>query len=97
MNNTIAERFNVSGALVVKLFGNHDRERDHFADRGRPVRDIGVTSAMYSRVLFVALGFVAAVGTAVVYYVGGRLAIDGAIPIGTLAAFVSTSARSTNR
>ena len=48
MNNTIAERFNVSGALVVKLFGNHDRERDHFADRAARVRDIGVTSAMYS-------------------------------------------------
>ena len=72
MNNTIAERFNVSGALVVKLFGNHDRERDTFADRAARVRDIGVTTAMYSRVLFVALALVAAVGTAVVYYVGGE-------------------------
>jgi ATP-binding cassette subfamily B protein len=88
MNNTIAERFNVSGALVVKLFGRHDRERDHFAERAARVRDIGVTSAMYSRVLFVALGFVAAVGTAVVYLVGGQLVIDNAIPLGTLAAFV---------
>ena len=88
MNNTIAERFNVSGALVVKLFGSHDRERDHFAKRAARVRDIGVTSAVYSSALFVALGFVAAVGTAVVYYVGGRLAIDGAISIGTVAAFV---------
>jgi ATP-binding cassette subfamily B protein len=88
MNNTIAERFNVSGALVVKLFGNHDRERAFFAQRAARVRDIGVTSAMYSRVLFVALGFVAAVGTAVVYLVGGNLVIDGAIPIGTLVAFV---------
>jgi ATP-binding cassette subfamily B protein len=88
MNNTIAERFNVSGALVVKLFGNHDRERDHFAERAARVRDIGVTSAVYSSALFVALGLVAAVGTAVVYYVGGRLAIDGAISIGTVAAFV---------
>ena len=56
MNNTIAERFNVSGALVVKLFGNHDHERDSFAERAGRVRDIGVTTAMYSRVLFVALG-----------------------------------------
>jgi ATP-binding cassette subfamily B protein len=88
MNNTIAERFNVSGALVVKLFGSHDRERDHFAQRAARVRDIGVTSAMYSRVLFVALGFVAAVGTAVVYLVGGQLVIDNAIPLGTLVAFV---------
>jgi ATP-binding cassette subfamily B protein len=88
MNNTVAERFNVAGALVVKLFGSHDRERDLFAGRARRVRDIGITTAMYSRVLFVALGFVAAVGTAVVYYLGGRLVIEDAISIGTLAAFV---------
>ncbi|HEY3725431.1 MAG TPA: ABC transporter ATP-binding protein [Acidimicrobiia bacterium] len=88
MNNTIAERFNVSGALVVKLFGSHDRERDSFAQRAGRVRDIGVTSAVYSSALFVALGLVAAIGTAIVYYVGGRLAIDGAISIGTVAAFV---------
>ena len=88
MNNTIAERFNVAGALVVKLFGANDRERDDFAGRAAQVRDIGVTTAMYSRVLFVALGLVAAVGTAVVYYVGGHLAITGAISIGTVGAFV---------
>ncbi len=88
MNNTIAERFNVAGALVVKLFGNHDTEREKFAARAARVRDIGISSAMYSRVLFVALGFVAAVGTAVVYYVGGRLVIEDAISIGTVGAFV---------
>jgi ATP-binding cassette subfamily B protein len=88
MNNTVSERFNVSGALVVKLFGNHDRERDLFGGRAARVRDIGITTAMYSRVLFVALGFVAAVGTAVVYFIGGKLAIEDAITVGTLAAFV---------
>jgi ATP-binding cassette, subfamily B, bacterial len=88
MNNTIAERFNVAGALVVKLFGRHDQEREGFSGRASRVRDIGVTSAMYARVLFVALGLVAAVGTAVVYYVGGNLVISGAIQIGTIAAFV---------
>ncbi len=86
MSNTIAERFNVAGALVVKLFGKQDRERDDFSDRAGQVRDIGVQSAMYSRVLAVALGFVAAVGTAIVYYVGGRMVIDGTISIGTLGA-----------
>ena len=86
MSNTIAERFNVAGALVVKLFGKQDRERDDFSDRAAQVRDIGVKSAMYSRVLAVALGFVAAVGTAIVYYVGGRMVIDGTISIGTLGA-----------
>ncbi|MGH9032328.1 MAG: ABC transporter ATP-binding protein, partial [Acidimicrobiia bacterium] len=88
MNNTIAERFNVAGALVVKLFGRHERERDGFEKRAGRVRDIGLASAMYSRVLFVALGLVAAVGTAVVYFVGGNLVISGAIEIGTIAAFV---------
>ena len=88
MNNTIAERFNVAGALVVKLFGSRERERSGFERRARRVRDIGVRSAMYSRVLFVALGLIAAVGTAVVYYVGGRLVISGAMTIGTVAAFV---------
>ena len=88
MNNTIAERFNVAGALVVKLFGKHDRERDQFEDRADRVRDIGVATAMYSRVLFVALGLVAAVGTAVVYLVGGNLVISGTLSIGTVAAFV---------
>jgi len=88
MNNTVTERFNVSGALVVKLFGRSDDERDLFAERAGKVRDIGLKTAMYSRILFVALGFVAAVGTAVVYLVGGNLVISGAIGIGTVAAFV---------
>lgn len=86
MSNTIAERLNVAGALVVKLFGRQDRERDQFASRAAKVRDIGVQSAMYSRVLMVALGFVAAVGTAIVYLFGGRMVIDGTISIGTLGA-----------
>ncbi len=88
MNNTVAERFNVAGALVVKLFGSHDREQDMFSDRARRVRDIGVRSALLARILFVGLGLVAAVGTAVVYYLGGRFAIDGVIAVGTVAAFV---------
>ncbi len=88
MNNTIVERFNVAGALVVKLFGNPDTETAGFASRAARVRDIGILTAMYSRVLFVALGFVTAVGTAIVYYLGGHLVISGAISIGTVAAFV---------
>ena len=88
MNNTVVERFNVAGALVVKLFGSHDAERDNFSGRAGRVRDIGITTAMYSRVLFVALGFVTAVGTAIVYLVGGNLVISGVISIGTIAAFV---------
>jgi ATP-binding cassette subfamily B protein len=87
MNNTIAERFNVGGALVVKLFGKHRRESTTFSDRAGRVRDIGVQTAMFSRFLFAALALVAAVGTAIVYFVGGNLAISGTIGVGTIAAF----------
>ncbi len=87
MNNTLSERFNVAGALVVKLFGQHDREREGFSGRAERVRDIGVETAMYARVLFVALGLVAAIGTAIVYFVGGNLAVSGSIGAGTIAAF----------
>ena len=87
MNNMTAERFNVSGALLVKLFGNQDLEHTSFARRAAGVRDAGVRSAMYSRVLFVVLGLVASVGTAVVYLVGGRLAINGDLSSGDVVAF----------
>ncbi|WP_254126774.1 ABC transporter ATP-binding protein [Aquihabitans sp. G128] len=86
MNTTMTERFGVSGALLVKLFGQHDRERDGFADRAARVRDIGVRSAMYSRTFVVALTMVGAVGTAVIYLIGGRLVISGSITTGTLVA-----------
>ncbi len=87
MNNLTAERFNVAGALIAKLFGRRDREQADFARRASRVRDIGVRTAMYGRVLFVALALVAAVGTAVVYWVGGNLAVSGTISAGTVAAF----------
>jgi ATP-binding cassette subfamily B protein len=87
MNNLTVERFNVAGALVAKMFGKRDREQAEFSARAGRVRDIGIRTAMYSRVLFIALGFVAAVGTAIVYWVGGDLAVSGAISAGTVAAF----------
>lgn len=86
MNTTMTERFNVAGALLVKLFGRADDEAREFADRAGRVRDIGVRSAMYSRTFMVALSLVGAVGTAVIYLVGGRLVISGAITLGTLVA-----------
>src|SRR5262249_5793174 len=88
MNNITAERFNVAGAMVAKLFGHPDRDRDDFATRAGNVRDVGITTAMYSRVLFIALGLVTAVGTAIVYLVGGNLAVSGTLQAGTVAAFV---------
>ena len=86
MNNTMAERFNVAGALLVKLFGRHGAEAADFSDRAGRVRDIGVRSAMYSRIFLVALTMVGAVGTAIVYWLGAHLVIDEAITIGTLTA-----------
>ena len=86
MNSTMTERFNVAGALLVKLFGRHDDEAADFSDRAGRVRDIGVRSAMYSQVFLVALTLVGAVGTAIVYWLGGHLAIDGALSAGTLVA-----------
>ena len=86
MNTTMTERFNVAGALLVKLFGRHDQEAADFSARASRVRDIGVRSAMYSRVFMIALGLVGAVGTALVYLIGGRLVVEGTISIGTLVA-----------
>jgi ATP-binding cassette subfamily B protein len=88
MNNMTAERFNVAGAMLAKLFGHPDRERDQFANTAGKVRDVGITTAMYSRVLLIALGLVTAIGTAIVYWVGGDLAVSGTLEVGTVAAFV---------
>lgn len=86
MNNTMTERFNVAGALLVKLFGRHEAEAADFGERAGRVRDIGVRSAMYSRVFVVALTLVGAIGTALVYWLGGHLVIDNNITPGTLVA-----------
>jgi ATP-binding cassette subfamily B protein len=89
MNARMTERFNVSGAMLVKLFGNHNRERDEFADRAGQVRDIGVKTAMYGRTFFIALGLVGALGTAAVYWLGGISVINGVITVGTLVAMAA--------
>ncbi|MCP3853985.1 MAG: ABC transporter ATP-binding protein [Actinomycetia bacterium] len=86
MNTTMTERFNISGALLVKLFGRHDEERDEFAARAAQVRDIGIRSAMHSRVFFISLGLVGTIGTALIYGLGGHFVINGTISIGDLGA-----------
>jgi len=86
MNNTMTERFNVAGALLVKLFGRHDSETSDFSARAGRVRDIGIKSAMFSRVFLVSLTLVGSIGTALVYWLGGRLAINQDITAGTLVA-----------
>jgi ATP-binding cassette subfamily B protein len=89
MNTRMTERLNVSGALLVKLFGFQPRESSEFSDRAGKVRDIGVRTAMYGRTFFIALGLVASLGTAAVYWLGGLSVIDGAITVGTLVAMAA--------
>ncbi len=89
MNSTMTERFGVAGALLVKLFGSYRTETESFSGRAARVRDIGVRSAVYSRTFFIALGLVAAIGTAVVYWVGGQLVIADVITLGTLVALAA--------
>src|SRR5579859_5369175 len=84
MNATMTERFNVAGALLVKLFGRLGDESSSFRRRAARVRDIGVTSAMYGRAFFVALTLVAALAQALVYGLGGYYAIRGHLSAGTV-------------
>ncbi len=86
MGTTMTERFNVAGAMLVKLFGKPSTESQVFAGRAARVRDIGVVQAMYGSTLFIALTLLASLATAVVYGVGGRLVIDGAFQVGALVA-----------
>jgi ATP-binding cassette, subfamily B, bacterial len=84
MGSTMTERFNVAGAMLVKLFGKPDAESQVFAGRAAKVRDIGVVQAMYGGTLFIGLTLLASLATAVVYGVGGSLVIHGAFQIGAL-------------
>jgi ATP-binding cassette subfamily B protein len=82
MNATMTERFNVAGALLVKLFGRLPEESESFRARAGRVRDIGVTSAMYSRLFFVTLSLVAALAQALVFGLGGYYALTGRLDAG---------------
>lgn len=93
LGSRMTERFNVGGALLVKLFGDLEREDREYAERASRVRDIGVKIAMNRTVLFVALTFVASLATAMVYGFGGVMAIDGTLTIGTLIALTALLAR----
>ncbi len=89
MTSTMVERFNVAGALLVKLFGRPEREIHAFEDKAGRVRDIGVTRAVYTRLFSSALVFTAAVATALVYGWGGVLAATGELQVGTLVALTA--------
>ena len=89
MNTQMTERFNVAGAMLVKLFGRHSDEVGAFSGRAGRVRDIGIISAMYGRVFFVALGLVGALGAVAIYGIGAFMVVSGGITIGTLVAMAA--------
>jgi ATP-binding cassette, subfamily B, bacterial len=93
LGSTMTERFNVAGAMLVKLFGRPDDEARVFAGRAARVRDIGVVQAMYGSTLFIALGLLASMATAVVYGLGGGLVIHHAIQLGALVALAALLGR----
>ena len=93
MSSTMTERFNVSGALLVSLYGDHAKENSYFSTRARKVADIGITIALLNRIFFIALTSIAAVATAFAYGVGGHLTINKEITLGTLLAITALLAR----
>jgi ATP-binding cassette subfamily B protein len=93
MGSTMTERFNVAGALLVKLFGRPRQESETFGTRAIQVRDIGIVQAMYGQVFFVTLTLLASLVTALVYGLGGTLVINGTFQIGTLVALTTLLGR----
>ena len=93
MSAVMTERFNVSGALLVSLYGKPVEESENFSTRARKVADIGISIAMLNRVFFIALSSVAAIATAFAYGIGGHLTINREISLGTLLALTTLLAR----
>jgi ATP-binding cassette subfamily B protein len=93
MSATMTERFNVSGALLVSLYGDQSNERNYFSTRARKVANIGVSIALLQRMFFIALTSIASIATAFAYGVGGHLAINKEITLGTLLAITTLLVR----
>ena len=93
MSSTMTERFNVSGALLVTLYGKPEKERETFRGKARRVADIGIEVAMLNRIFFLAITSVAAIATAIAYGIGGHLTISGAMTVGSLLAITTLLAR----
>jgi ATP-binding cassette subfamily B protein len=93
MSSNMTERFNVSGALLVALYGDRKAESANFRGKARRVADMGIKIAMLNRIFFIAMTSVAAIATAFAYGIGGHLAINQKISIGTLLAITALLAR----
>jgi ATP-binding cassette subfamily B protein len=89
MGNVMTERFNVGGAMLLKLFGRRAEEDDLFAAKAGVVRDLGVRISLTTRVFVATMMLVPALATALVYGVGGHLAIDGSLTVGTVLALAT--------
>ncbi len=89
MGNSMTERFNVGGAMLLKLFGRRDEEDQQFADKAAVVRDLGIQISVVTRIFAATLMLIPALATALVYGVGGTLAVNGALTIGTLLALAT--------
>ncbi len=93
MSSTMTERFNVSGALLVTLYGNREKEKGSFQSKARRVADIGIQTAMLNRIFYLAILSIAAIATAIAYGIGGHLVISGAMSVGSLLAITTLLAR----
>lgn len=93
MSTQMSERFNVSGALLMKLFGTPAAERASFAGKAANVRDVGIKIAMANSVFFTAMVLVGSIATAVAYGIGGTAVIDGTMTLGTLLALIALLGR----
>lgn len=93
MSSAMTERFNVSGAMLVSLYGQPKEESKYFRSRARKVADIGIEMALLNRIFFIALTSIAAIATAIAYGIGGHLAINETVTVGTLLAITALLAR----
>lgn len=89
LDSQLSETLNVSGALLTKLFGRQKYEVSKFGSSSVKLADIGVQQALVGRGLFLIVGLVAAVGTAIVYFGGGILVFQGIFTVGTIIAFAA--------
>lgn len=87
MNAMMNETLNISGALLVKLFGRKQLEVERFGERARRVRTLGMERAVTGSVFFAIVGLLSAIGTALIYGLGGYFAIQGSFTVGTIVAF----------
>ena len=93
MSSLMTERFNVSGAMLAKLYGEPEQEVEKFSQKARKVADIGIYIALLNRSFFIALTSIAAIATAIAYGIGGNLTIDGSSSLGTLLAITTLLVR----